>query len=124
MITTKERRKNNMDVRGQITFFVSLRSGKRFYEASLSRKQKDGTYTHAKIDVEFGKNAISQERLDALKENVAYTMDVEGFLTANVYTDKAGKSIHKVVIHCEKVTPIKAKECTPSEKKPQEDLPF
>lgn len=117
-----------METKGQITFFVSERGNARFFEGSISRKNQDGSYAHARIDIEFGKQNFSIEKLNALKVNTAYTMDVDsGFLSVASYKNKEGKQVSKVILHVEKGNLVKQKACEVKPVQPKvvdKDLPF
>lgn len=106
-----------MNVTGKITMFVENVEGKNGntfakYSGSISHKHQDGTYTNAKIELEFDNNFQAKDKLAQLKEKTAYQLEVkEGWLDAKSW-EYEGKKQYRILIHVKDATILSAKEVT------------
>ena len=71
-----------MNVSGKISVFVEKKEGKngnqyQTYSGSISHKHEDGTYTNAKIEIEFDSKFPYNDKLTQLKEKTAYQMEIK-----------------------------------------------
>ena len=103
-----------MNVSGKITMFVEKKKGKngsyQTYSASISHKHQDGTYTNSRIELEFDSNFPHNDKLTALKEKVAYQLEVkEGWLDCKSW-EYEGKKQYRILIHIKDATILSAKE--------------
>ena len=103
-----------MNVSGKITMFVEKKQGKSgdfaTYSGSISHKHEDGTYTNARIELEFDSKFEHKDKLSQLKEKTAYQLEVkEGWLDARAW-EYEGKKQFRILIHIKDATILGAKE--------------
>lgn len=104
-----------MNVSGKITMFVEKKEGKngnnyQSYSGSISHKHQDGTYTNAKIELEFDKAFPHNDKLPSLKEKTAYQLEVkEGWLDSKCW-EYEGKKQYRIIIHVKDATILSVKE--------------
>lgn len=83
-----------MEIKGKINLFVNKKGEVVSYRGTLSNKRKDDTTYNCGISIRFTKEAIPQEKLDKLKENVCYKLVVEeGFLSCYEFVNKNGEAV-------------------------------
>lgn len=90
-----------MNVKDTIRIFpkkLNFKDGEiTIFETSVSRKDEDGNYCdNYSLRVNFPLEIMPAEKRAKFKEEFAYTMEVEGFLTTRSYDDKNGN--HKVAV--------------------------
>lgn len=110
-----------MDIKGKTTMFVrEVGTGEKktkIFETSLSRKDKDGNYVDKyTIQLDFKKDLLTEAQKAGLKNNWAYPVEIEGFLSTHSYVNKDGKTIVEPVI---KVTNARALDKGKEIKKPE-----
>lgn len=104
-----------MNVSGKISVFVEKKEGKngnkyQTYSGSISHKHEDGTYTNAKIEIEFDSKFPYNDKLTQLKEKTAYQMELkEGWLDSKCW-EYEGKKQYRILIHVKDATILSAKE--------------
>lgn len=103
-----------MNVSGKITMFVEKKQGKSgdfaTYSGSISHKHEDGTYTNARIELDFDSKFQYKDKLPLLKEKVAYQLEVkEGWLDARAW-EYEGKKQFRILIHVKDATILDSKE--------------
>jgi len=100
-----------MELTGKINLFVLRNANYTNYVGSISRKEQDGTYKNARIEVRFVGEKFSKDKLDKLKENTCYKVEVsKGFLSFDMW-EKDGKVNYKNVIVITDAKILNAKEC-------------
>ena len=116
-----------MDVKGKINVFVEKLEGKngnsyqRFW-GSISHKHEDGTYTNARIELQFGNDFVNKDKLTQLKENTAYEFEiVNGWLDCKAWENAEGKKEYRIMIHIREANLLSSKEVNKTAKK---GLPF
>lgn len=126
-----------MNVSGKINVFAKIRGKYKFFEGAINSKNKDGKFDKCSIEVKFVGEKFPKEKVETLKENVCYVIDVkEGFLSVDTWEDKTlGKTRRKIILcimdgSCISNTPVDTKKLSKesksnlNKKDKEEDLPF
>lgn len=83
----------------------------KLFSTSISKKQDNGSYVNATINVRFGKTNFPNERLAKLEHTKCYTFNVtNAWLDVRAYTTKDGKAGREIFIHIEEAEPVESKE--------------
>ena len=88
-----------MDIKGEISFFVKKVKSKEGEEHTICTTSikraftQEGPFSRKSMDVLFDSKAFPKEKMDKLKEDVCYTMEVkEGWLTLTRFKRKGSEA--------------------------------
>lgn len=118
-----------MNINGLIYVFAEVNKGVKYFRSSIGSKNtsEDGSvsYDNMRVDIRFEKEAFPAEKLDKMKVDTAYKVEVsEGFLTCRKFVDKNGEKryIPLIVIKAAKV--LSSKKVEKRTTTQDSDLPF
>lgn len=122
-----------MNITGKFVIFVKDKEtskGKiKTFSTTISRKEENGSYVNASMEVRFAKENFPYERLNKMESKYAYSYDVkEAWLDCRAFETKDGKQAREIFILIKTAKPLEKKEIVRKDARadlPVEDnLPF